>query len=216
MRGIIKGVEPASLTAHRQTPHCDYGNYGDKEGLRQALVAEQRGICCYCMARIHSGHNAMKVEHWRCQDRYPREQLNYSNLLGACLGGKGQPPRLQHCHTRKHNRNLQWNPAAPTHHIETRVRYDSDGTIRSDDTAFNAELNEVLNLNLPLLKNSRKGVYDGILEWWKREKSRIRGPVPRQRLERQRDRYLAGNAVLAPYSQVAVWLLGQKLARMAA
>ena len=37
--------------------------------------------------------------------------------------------------------------------------------------------------------------------------------APRERLQRQRDRYMAGNSALTPYCQVAVWLLGQKLAR---
>jgi uncharacterized protein (TIGR02646 family) len=92
MRPIIKGADPASLTAHRQTPRCDYDNYADKVTLRHALVTEQRGICCYCMGRIHNGPLTMKIEHWRSQSRFPGEQLSYRNLLGACLGGDGQPP----------------------------------------------------------------------------------------------------------------------------
>ena len=46
----------------------------------------------------------------------------------------------------------------------------------SDDAEFDDQLNEVLNLNLPVLKNNRKGVLDAVLEWWKREKARIRRP----------------------------------------
>ena len=57
MRAITKGAEPPSLTAHRQTPHCDYDNYPDKAALRQALVTEQRSICCYCMRRIRNGRS---------------------------------------------------------------------------------------------------------------------------------------------------------------
>ena len=44
MRAITKGPEPASLTAHRQTPHGDYSNYEAKDDLRYALVTEQRGL----------------------------------------------------------------------------------------------------------------------------------------------------------------------------
>ena len=36
MRAITKGPEPASLTAHRKTPQCDYDNYPDKSALRHA------------------------------------------------------------------------------------------------------------------------------------------------------------------------------------
>jgi len=214
MRAIAKGPEPPTLTAHRKSPYCSYDNYGDKDGLRHALVAEQRGICCYCMARIHDKHDSMKVEHWRCRDGYQDEQLTYRNLLGACLGGKGQPPRLQHCDTRKGNRDLRWNPADLAHHVETRVSYDPDGTIKSDDAVFDAELNDILNLNLPVLKNNRRNAYDAVLEWWKYEKNRIHGPVSRERLEHERDRHVASNGMLAPYCRVAVWLLEQKIARM--
>ncbi len=216
MRSIAKGVEPPSLTAHRKTPPCDYDNYTDKDGLRHSLVTEQRCLCCYCMARIHNGRDTMKVEHWRCQARYPEEQLSYRNLLATCRGGEGQPPRLQHCDTRKGDKDLQWNPAEPTHHVETRIRYDADGAIRSDDGAFDAELKDVLNLNLPLLMNNRKRVYDALLDWWKYEKSRRHGPVPRERLERERARQMAGSGPLVPFCQVTIWLLGQKLARMSA
>ena len=121
MRGIAKGAEPASLTAHRQTDHCDYDNYQDKPALRHALATEQRGLCCYCMGRIHNGPETMKIEHWHSQSQYGGEQLSYRNLLGACLGGHGQPSKLQHCDTRKGYLDLEWNPADPAHHIETRL-----------------------------------------------------------------------------------------------
>jgi hypothetical protein len=62
VRAIAKGPEPASLTAHRLTPHCDYDNYAAKDDLRNALVTEQRGLCCYCMSRIHNGPETMKIE----------------------------------------------------------------------------------------------------------------------------------------------------------
>jgi len=216
MRAITKGAEPPSLTAHRQTPHCDYENYAPKEELRHALVTEQRGVCCYCMGRIHTGPATMKIEHWRCQIRNPNEQLNYRNLLGACLGGTGQPPHLQHCDTRKGDSDLQWNPADTAHHVETRVRYEPDGSIRADDEMFDDQLHQVLNLNLPWLKNNRKVILDAVLDWWRREKARIGGPVPRERFVRERDKHIAGNGEMAPYCPVAVWWLGQRLARMAA
>jgi uncharacterized protein (TIGR02646 family) len=216
VRAIAKGAEPVSLTAHRQTPYCDYDNYAPKEDLRHALATEQRRLCCYCMGRIHNGPATMKIEHWRCQARHPGKQLNYRNLLGACLGGHGQPALLQHCDTRKGDRDLQWNPADSVHRIETRVRYELDGSIHADDAAFNDQLDQVLNLNLPLLKNNRKGILDAVLDWWKREKARIGGPVPRAQFVRERDKHIAGNGELAPYCQVAVWWLEQRLARMAA
>lgn len=215
MRSIRKGAEPASLTAHRLSPHCDYDNYADKAALRHSLVEEQRGICCYCMCRIRNGPDEMKIEHWRSQRRYATEQLNYRNLLGACLGGAGQPGDLQHCDTRKGDLDLRWNPADPAHRIEVRLRYEPDGGIRSDDPGFDGQLDSVLNLNLPLLKHNRRGILDAVLAWWKHEKARLRGPVPKATFERERDRRISGTRELAPFCQVAVWWLEQRLLRLA-
>jgi len=215
MRAIIKGAEPPSLTEHRQTAHCNYDNYDHKDALRLALVTEQRGLCCYCMSRIHNDMNRMKIEHWHCRENHSAEQLSYRNLLGACLGGMGQPGNLQHCDSRKGMQDLIWNPADPSHHIETRIRYEPDGSIHSDEVILDSQLNKVLNLNLPQLKNNRREVLTGILEWWKLEQGRLQGPVPRDRFERARDQRIAGAGELVPYCQVSIWWLQKRLERMA-
>ena len=116
---------------------------------------------------------------------------------------------------RKGDRDLQWNPADPAHYIETRVCYDADGSIHADDDVFNDQLNQVLNLNMPALKNNRKSILDAVLDWWSREKARIGGPVPRDRLVREPHKHAAGNGELAPHCQVVVWWLDQRLASMA-
>ena len=209
MRAIIKGREPHSLTTYRLTPRADYEDYRDKDTLRRALVAEQRGLCCYCMGPIRSDASAMKIEHWHCQEHYWDEQLVYRNLLAACVGGEGQPPRKQHCDTRKGNQDLLWNPAEPVHAIESRVQYGADGTIKSNDETFDSQLNGVLNLNLATLKEHRKGVLDAVLLWWRRH-----GPVPRHRIEREVRRYTPAHGRLTPYCQVAIWWLNRRLTRM--
>ena len=214
MRLIVKAAEPQSLTEHRARTNSDFDNYPGKDDLRHALFREQQGLCCYCMNRIRPERVSMKIEHWKNQRRFLSEQLNYRNLLGACLGGEGKPPHHQHCDTRKGDNDLKWNPANPTHHIQTRVRYELDGSIYSNEADFNEQLNDVLNLNLPKLKNNRKTLLDGVLEWWKREKSRIRGHVPRNNFVRKRDQFINSSAELRPYCQVAVWWLDQKIAKM--
>ena len=214
MRTITKGPEPASLTTYRKTLRSNYNDYTGKDALRDALVTEQGGLCCYCMGRIRNGPTTMKIEHWRSQSRYPARQLEYRNLLGACLGGEGQPPSLQHCDTRKGDQDLLWNPAAPDHHIETRLRYENDGSIRSDEGEFDAQIKDILNLNITFLKNQRKNVLSAILHWWS---ARIRHlPKSRQQklLQNKRDRHVSDTGEFAPYCQVIVWWLDQKIARM--
>ena len=106
--------------------------------------------------------------------------------------------------------DLLWNPADPTHHVQTRLSYVSDGTIKSDCAEFDRQLNKVLNLNLPRLKNSRKGIVDAILEWLQREGKL----VTRQRLEQAIGVRSAPNGELAPYVQVAIWWLEKTLMGM--
>ena len=156
----------------------------------------------------------MKIEHWHCQSRYPDERLSYRNLLGSCRGVEGQPPHKQHCDTKKGNCDLKWNPAEPTCYIESRLRYEPDGSIRSDDGEFNAQIEDVLNLNLPLLKNNRKSVLNAVLNWWQHEKRKRHGSVPRERFERERNRRIEGEGELEPYCQVVVWWLEQRLKRI--
>ncbi len=155
MRNITKGHEPASLTEHRQTPLADYDNYQDKDTLRAGLVAEQRGICCYCMQPIRPVEGSMKIEHWHSRYDFPGEQLTYSNLLASCMGGDGQRDAVKHCDTAKGNKVLSRNPAGPDHHVEELVHYFSDGRIASPDAVLDAELSDVLNLNVSLLCNGR-------------------------------------------------------------
>lgn len=216
MRAIIKGPEPRSLTVHRKKKHSNYDNYREKAELRRTLVTEQRGLCCYCMARIHSEPTKMKIEHWRCQRYYQERQLEYRNLLAACLGGEGQPQRLQHCDTSKGDRFLEWNPADPAHHIETRISYGLDGSVHGDEAKFDEHINDVLNLNLPILRNNRKGLLDAVLLWWKKEKARIGGPVTRDRVIREIDKHSPSEGQLGHYSQVTVWWLNQCLEGMPA
>lgn len=213
MRAIIKGREPTSLKEHRLTPHCDYDNYAHKADLRRALVTEQQGLCCYCMGRIRADPQSMKIEHWQCQSRFPDHQLVYRNLLGACGGGDGRPWQEQHCDTRKGDRDMLWNPAEPGHRIEERIRYELDGSIHSDDPIFDDQLDEVLNLNFKKLKNNRKSILDAVLHWWKAERARLQGPVPRDRLRREVDRRRVRVGELMPYCQVAIWWLQQRLSR---
>lgn len=214
MRAIAKGLEPRSLVEHRAKQHSDYANYANKDDLRAALVRDQRGLCCYCMSRIQATGTDMKIEHWRCQSRNPDLELTYSNLLAACPGSQGQPEALQHCDTRKGEQDLKINPANDEHRVEQRISFEMDGTIASDDADFNVQLNDVLNLNLPLLKNRRKGVLTAILEWWKSEKARLKGPVPTEQLARERARRAGdGSGHLMPFEAVAIWWLDQRISR---
>jgi uncharacterized protein (TIGR02646 family) len=165
MRAITKQPEPRSLAQHRATAHTDYDNYADKDTLRAQLVQEQRGLCCFCCGRIVADESKMKIVHWMPRQPFPEHQLDYWNLLGACLGNEGQMKARQHCDTHQGNARLSRNPANPDHQIENFVKFLPDGSITSDDPTLENELGKkkrdgtfeegVLNLNLPFLQKSR-------------------------------------------------------------
>jgi uncharacterized protein (TIGR02646 family) len=205
VRAITKQLEPQSLTYYRAQADSNYNGYQQKAELRSSLVTEQMGLCCYCMSRIQNNPLKMKIEHWQSQEFYPQLQLSYGNLLGACLGGQGQPPSGQHCDTKKANSDLKWNPASAGHAIESRLKYLADGTIESPDIEFDDQLNSILGLNLEFLKNSRKVVLDSLLFWWQTT------PNARQKIQSQIDRRMGYFADLQPFSPVALWFLRQKL-----
>jgi uncharacterized protein (TIGR02646 family) len=209
MRSIVKGHEPISLAQHRATPHSNYDNYQDKDTLRQYLVAEQRSICCYCLSRIRATANEMKVEHWHSQAGHPVEQLDYSNLLGTCLGNVGQPEADQYCDTYKGDKNLSRNPATAMHMIESLIHFEPDGRISSSDPSFNDELNSVLNLNVAFLVNSRRAA----LAAFKRTLVK-RGTIPRstwERLLRDWNGESNPSAELRPFCSVIVYWLRKRL-----
>ena len=207
MRTIAKGPEPDSLTRHREELYSDYENYREKNDLRRALFIEQRGLCCYCMGSIKPERTSMKIEHWKSRSECSARELDYSNLLGACRGGEGQPRRAQYCDTRKGNRDLMWNPANPVHDIETHILYEFNGKIYSSDTKFNSQLEEVLNLNLAILVNGRKAAIDGILDWCELEMGRSGGSVSSKSLLSYRDELADGDGELPQYWQAQVWWL---------
>jgi len=210
MRTIIKGREPASLTQYRSSPGADYDDYRDKDDLRARLVREQRGLCCYCLSRIRADYDSTKIEHWHSQARYAQEQLDYSNLLGACMGNEGRASKDQHCDTRKGNRDLSRNPANPTHRVEDLIRFEGDGRIVSIDPTFNTELNEVLNLNLAFLRNNRKAALSAFQAALNK-----RGQLSRIGLEKWL-REWSGDSVagdLQPFCQVVVYWLRKRLSR---
>ena len=153
----------------------------------------------------------MRIEHWRSQSQYPLEQLDYRNLLGACMGNEGRRWEPKHCDTRKGDRTLSRNPADPNHRVDDLVRFPGDGRIVSDDPDFDVELNEVLNLNYSRLKENRKATLDGFLKGLQKS-----GELQRAELEKRLQKWddVSQTGELPEYCQVVVYWLRKHLARL--
>lgn len=209
MRTIQKGPAPATLTRHRQQPHANYDNYADKQGLRAALVAEQRGVCCYCQSRIRAMPAEMKIEHWQCQADFPELQLAYRNLLGACLGAKDRPREDQHCDSSKGNRALCFSVCDPERPVERHLNFLGDGRVQSDDGAVNEALDRVLNLNWHRLVANRKGVLEAF-------KQRLQAGHKLDPVRELRKWDGSQDGDLPEFAQVIVYWLNKRLRRVAA
>ena len=131
-----------------------------KTAIREALVEDQRGLCCYCMQRIRPEpyhpereRSGTKIEHFVAQSSAPGRALDWSDLLAACGGSEGCPHRQQTCDTRKGER--------PLHHLEPlrslpELKYKNDGRMVATSSGVNDEIEGVLNLNSDLLVGNRR------------------------------------------------------------
>lgn len=214
---IHKNNEPQHLQQYRLQPDAQYdgANFTPvKQQIRESLVEEQGYLCAYCMSRIEPNSKKMKIEHWHSQSpsRYPEEQLIYSNMLGCCCGNEGLKPNLQHCDTAKGDKDLLFNPSYTSHHNRLKIRYLGSGTIASDDSEFDDQLNNILNLNFQRLKENRQRVWKIITK----ELSKQLGTVSSNSINRfiekwkKKDR----NGRLPEYCGVAIYYLNKKLKRI--
>lgn len=153
MINIKKQPEPACLLRFKRTnkaqPALVFKDLpsGVKKKIKDTLLTEQGYLCCYCMSRIT--YDRMRVEHWHSQKKHATLVLDYSNMLAACTGseGKNVPQNQTHCDVFRKHKDLSHNPSNPTHRVQEKIRYNNDGTIYSDDTSLNNDINHVLNLN---------------------------------------------------------------------
>lgn len=228
MVNIVKHQQPSSLVAYKLTTGAQYDGTGFaqvKDDIRQSLLVEQSYLCAYCMGRIYyhvtatcrpldpNKRHATKIEHWRCQDNYNSEALNYDNMLVVCCGNEEQPDLDKHCDTKKGNSDLKYNPSNPAHRIESKIKYIANGKISSDDAEFDGQLNNVLNLNFFRLMSNRKAKIDSINEALNKKP----GKRTRAEIQREIDKWRAvdGNGYKKEYFGVAVYILNKKLQRCA-
>lgn len=155
---IKKGNTPKELVEYKNSGNTSYESFQGKDAIRDSLISEQNRLCAYCMGKINTEN--MKIEHFKSQSKYPKLQLEYSNMLGCCDGGQGKPKKQQTCDTFKGDLELLLNPADEADFKKMHIYYTDDGSIFSENEEFNKQLNSVLNLNTNLLKNNRKDMIE--------------------------------------------------------
>lgn len=165
---INKGTEPIEWCNYRQNPGADYMNAPKeaKLALRESLLEEQGYICAYCESRIPIQNAPTEVSS-KIEHILPRSsnsihsRVDYNNMVVCC---PGNTMGNIHCDSSKGNNEIHFDLFSDN--IECRVKYKLDGTIcpQDDQDILMKEDIEVLNLNLPILKENRKNVLEGISE----------------------------------------------------
>lgn len=137
----------------RRPVYEDIKGEPEKQVLKEALILEQKYLCCYCCNRISGSH--AHIEHFvpRCirQDL----SLEYGNLHASCQGEKGDMKHCGHAKGNAYEEGLLISPLDPE--CEKRFSYGIDGEIKpADNRDRGAEYTiRVLALNDERLKRAR-------------------------------------------------------------
>ncbi len=163
MKHIIKNKEPHNFTEWKNSGIRKYSKLKNplKKEVKNSLIEEQGGICCYCESSIINKDS--HIEHFIPQSHLECNDLDYQNLFCSCQNQlkKGSP---KHCGMSKDNsyeEELLISPLDKS--CESKFEYDMNGNIYpiNDD---NSAIYTIDCLKLNLLKRKRKAVIDGIFE----------------------------------------------------
>ena len=205
MRKIVKQPEPTEWIRHRKTPGAVYESIPE---LRASLKEEQGYICAYCMQRIPTNEEEQerhktvtKIEHIICRAKNDVElHLDYNNMVVCCSGISGE---YTHCDESKGKKIITFDLFSDPF-FQTLSYSIGSGAIKSSNSQWDAEINEVLNLNNKLLKNNRKSVLDAItatfgakLDWTYRDLRKMRDDWNEKDC----------NGAYKPYCGIVVWFL---------
>lgn len=159
MRKINKTVSPASFESYKKEfkrtkgrdAEFDELSGGEKRILKDELIKEQYGLCCYCMKRIewYNSH----VEHFLPRSLVPDKAMDYFNLLASC---NGYNDSRENCGHKKENWYSEYFTVSPLEDIcEQLFKYMPDGRILSDDLRGKETIKH-LELDNELLTRARK------------------------------------------------------------
>ena len=214
MRRIEKGLEPACLADLRGTPGADWSTVTgpQKQELRERSLAEQHGLCAYCMSKLPRppSSESMTIEHFETRAKVPERIFDWSNLLGVCPGDVGVKEGSSDLRERFHCDNyrgklhparqeLKLHPAAFPPDVGSIFSYSTQGEIR-------------VNPQLPAPQRTHG---EEVIERLRAEFQK-KSPKP-ARVKTLLD--LASNpdatGQLIPYCQTAVYYLTKKLRQLA-
>ena len=169
MKHIIKSSEPHEFAGWKALhPDATFnglkherdfpGAVNARHALRLALLAEQKGLCCYCERLINNGD--FHIEHFRPkgQSEFAYLQLDYSNLLASCQRNRTGSSD-ESCGHKKEDVFSADLVSPLEEDCASHFSFDMAGHISGSD-ARGSESVRILNLNSALLNRSRKALIE--------------------------------------------------------
>ncbi|RQO66818.1 hypothetical protein DBR40_21425 [Pedobacter sp. KBW01] len=209
---IIKGKEPEKWTEYVDTPGVN--EYSPIPELRAALLKDQGNICAYCMRYIpvtkkDPGENeTSKIEHIRSREHNKDLSLKYENMVICCPGYINSSA---HCDKSKKSTEISFSPLDPG--VQRSISYGMyDGKIKSSNGFWDDDINKIICLNNPLLKQNRGQTLEGVRNAL--SKTKFRAQDLKQKLDEWSQPDKEGK--LRPYCGIVIWYLEKKLKSLAA
>lgn len=176
MKHIVKQAEPQDFAdwkkSAKKRQRRTYKELSDtnntesreiKKTLKDALLAEQGWICCYCEKRVTDDDS--HIEHFNPQSNQKVDPLNFENLLCSCQNEtrQGVPLSCGHKKGGWFDQNLLISPLDPQ--CESRFAFTGDGRIKplDDNDQAAIETIEKLGLNTQNHKALRSAAIAGFL-----------------------------------------------------
>lgn len=137
----------------------------EKRKLKEELIQEQYGLCCYCMKKIdwYNSH----VEHFIPRSLCHDKEMDYYNLLASCNGYKEKEENCGHKKEDWYSESLTVSPMSDE--CEKVFKFSPDGRIFSDAMKGKETIRN-LELDNELLRRARKtaifisGFFDDALD----------------------------------------------------
>lgn len=142
---LWKSIEKDNTNAVRQV----FDQVFPKDDIKAVLIHEQKGLCAYCMRRIHMDAHS-RVEHFVPLSADKEKAIDYNNMLGVCDGGEkitGQQGHILCCDAHKKETEIC---TSPLNKVQMdKIAYKPDGTIYTEprDDVMEKDINETLLLN---------------------------------------------------------------------
>lgn len=218
---IKKGTEPKELLEYRKKKFASYADMPAdvKKKVIESLLSEQGHLCAYCMTRIDENDSKHKatIEHCIPQAITPeKERLDYRNMAAVCWGNRdAHSNNDKSCDAKRGSLKSSQQDMKKINVFDvaslTDIKYSSDGTIYSDDTEVDEDLNLRLNLNCEArrLKECRlqalHALHRSIAQKY------FGKTAPQSYYQKLMEHYTAQQEMKTPYSGILIYWLNKHI-----